>query len=289
MAHQVGVEVVGQRDFLHADEVALGDTLGRVVVGVVGIAQARVALDHAQVGHGRDVRAVLVAGHHPAVGKLTRHGAQVAVAGSEGGVKAHDVAIRVGDEEVQVPVLVAEHVAQRTGDGGIRRALVDEVACVVRLEVDVARDDVAVLVDECGQTVAVQPLEVHGEERAVGVALLGEARAGDEVDDAVARVEVGHLCIGVRVDQVGAPLEVLGHDVARGEGELLTVRLHRGHVGILHDGAAHTRGALRANQVVVVTRIPVELEVDAVVQEAQVHADVQLVLLLVGQGGVGQA
>ena len=188
-----------------------------------------------------------------------------------------------------MPVLVAEHVAQRTGDGGIRRALVDEVARFIRLEVDVARDDVAVLVDERGQTVAVQALEVHGEERTVRVALLGEARAGDEVDDAVARVEVGHLSISVRVDQVGAPLEVLGHDVARGEGELLAVRLHRGHVGKLHDGAAHTRGALGADEVIVVASVPVELEVDAVVQEAQVYADVQLVLLLVGQCGVGQA
>ena len=93
----------------------------------------------------------------------------------------------------------------------------------------------------------------------------------------------------VRIDQVGSPLEVLGHNVAGREGELLTVRLHRGHVGIFHNRSAHTHGALRTYQVVVVTCVPVEVEVDAVVQESQADAEVQLVLLLVGQCGVGKA
>ena len=93
----------------------------------------------------------------------------------------------------------------------------------------------------------------------------------------------------MREDEVGAPFEVLGHDVACRDGELLTVRLHTGHVGILGDGTAYTVGAQRADQVVVVTGVPVEREVDAVVEETEVNTYVELVLLFVGQVFVGEA
>ena len=92
----------------------------------------------------------------------------------------------------------------------------------------------------------------------------------------------------MREDEVGAPLEVLRNDVFGRNAQLLTMRAHRSHVGIVTKRTGSTIEHTRANQVIVVTLIPVELHIDAVVQETQVDTDVELVLLLVGQVGVGE-
>ena len=85
---------------------------------------------------------------------------------------------------------------------------------VVRLEVDIARDELTILVDERRNTMVVKTLEVHREERTVRIALRGETRASDHVDQAVLRLQIRNLRLRVREDEVGAPLEVLGDDVA---------------------------------------------------------------------------
>ena len=64
------------------------------------------------------------------------------------------------------------------------------------------------------------------------------------------------------------------------------MRAHTCHVGILGDASAHTRSGDSTDKVVVVTAIPVEFEIDAVVEESHVGADIKLVLLLVGQFAV---
>ena len=66
------------------------------------------------------------------------------------------------------------------------------------------------------------------------------------------------------------------------------MRTHRRHVGQLGDGASHAGGVDESDEVEVVASVPVEGHVDAVVQEAHIDADVQLVFLLVGQALVGR-
>ena len=182
---------------------------------------------------------------------------------------------------------IREGVAQRTRERRIRRTLVDEVVEVVRLEIDIARDEITILVDERRNTMVVKTLEVHREERTVGIALRGETRASDHVDQAVLRLQIRNLRLGMREDKVGAPLEVLGDDIARRNRDLLTIRAHRGNIGVLHDGTALTRGDLRTNQVVVVTEIVSQLHIQAVVEETEVETEVELVLLLISQIRVG--
>ena len=65
------------------------------------------------------------------------------------------------------------------------------------------------------------------------------------------------------------------------------MRCHFGNVAILLVLTADTLGEDGADEVVVVTAVPVEDEVDAVVEESEVYTDVELVLLLVGELAVG--
>ena len=105
----------------------------------------------------------------------------------------------------------------------------------------------------------------------------------DQVDDVRTRLQVGNLVGCQRERQVGCPVEILGLDVACGEGCLKTTRFHRCHVSILRN---HTTDTLRlddTNQVVVVTPVGIEGQVDAVVEETEVNTHVELLLLLVCQ------
>ena len=65
------------------------------------------------------------------------------------------------------------------------------------------------------------------------------------------------------------------------------MRLHGSHVGHLVDVTTHTLGLRVTNQVVVVTPIDIEVQVQSVVQETSIQTEVELVLLLVGQLRVG--
>ena len=92
----------------------------------------------------------------------------------------------------------------------------------------------------------------------------------------------------MRIDEVGGPGEVLLLDVLGGQAEFPSAGLHGSHIAVLLDFAAHTRGVDDTDQVVVVTLVPVEGGADAVVEETGLEADIQLVLLLVGELAVGQ-
>ena len=61
------------------------------------------------------------------------------------------------------------------------------------------------------------------------------------------------------------------------------MRAHRSNVTILGNLTTDTHGVDDTDQVVVVTAIPVEANVDAVVKETDFSTEVQLVLFLVGQ------
>ena len=64
------------------------------------------------------------------------------------------------------------------------------------------------------------------------------------------------------------------------------MRFHLGNVGILVSDTTHTLGVNTTNQVVVVTLVPVEDKVDAVVVETKVNTHVKLMFLLVSKLGV---
>ena len=70
---------------------------------------------------------------------------------------------------------------------------------------------------------------------------------------------------------VCGPLEVLCYDVLCREREFLTARLHACYVSILTYSTECTVCVQDTNKVVVVTSVPVELEVDAVVEETEVN------------------
>ena len=92
----------------------------------------------------------------------------------------------------------------------------------------------------------------------------------------------------VGIDKVGGPGEVPRLDVGGGEGNLHTVGVHGSGVTHLDNtGTANTLGINRTNQVKVVTGVPVCHNIDAVVQEAGLNANVELVLLLVRKFIVG--
>lgn len=87
----------------------------------------------------------------------------------------------------------------------------------------------------------------------------------------------------VRVDEVGGPAEILRLDVLGRKADLDAVRFHLRDVAVFGDLAADALGRDRADQVEVVAFVPVEGQVDPVVDEPDVESEVQLVLLLVGE------
>ena len=74
----------------------------------------------------------------------------------------------------------------------------------------------------------------------------------------------------MREDEVCAPCKIFVHDVLAGYRKLFSIRLHGSHIGIFYNGTLSSIGDARANQVVVVTTIPIESNVDTIVEEAQV-------------------
>ena len=245
-------------------------------------------------GDDRDGRVVLVARDRPAVVELLGHGHQVGVGLLEDRIQADHVAEGTGDEDVQPQALVGEGVADGCDIGRVGGAFklkVVEHGRVGRLEIDAGHGDVAVLVQEGRKAFVVQSLERDGEDGMVRIAFHAEARAGDQVDDPPGGQELGDFVVGVGIDDVRRPGEVTGPDVGRGQAELDTVGLHGGGVARLGDGTVDTLGPRGTDQVEVVALVPVAGEVHAVVEEAQFQADVQLVLLLVGERrvrGAGQ-
>ena len=91
----------------------------------------------------------------------------------------------------------------------------------------------------------------------------------------------------VRIDETGRPTEVLGLDIGRREAHLDTVRLHRGDVTQLLEDTVRTVCGGHTDQVVVVTGVDIHREVDTVVEETGLQAEVELVLLFIRQVGVG--
>ena len=122
----------------------------------------------------------------------------------------------------------------------------------------------------------------------VRIALQREARAADQVDDTLGGEELRNEVLRVGVDEVRGPLEVAGLDVLRRQGEFETVGFHLSDVTVLLDLAADTRGVRDGDQVVVVTPVHIAHEVDAVVEEAQFNAQVELMLLFEGEIRVGE-
>ena len=86
----------------------------------------------------------------------------------------------------------------------------------------------------------------------------------------------------MRVDDVGRPTEVLRLDILRGERKLDAARPHRGDIAQLFDLTSDALRIDRSDQVVVVAFVPIDSQIDPVVQKTQVGADVQFVLLFVG-------
>ena len=167
--------VVGERNLLEADEVALGHACCRVVVGTVGTVERGVEIVLATRCNGRDVGISLIAWHHPAVLELLGHSHLVAVGRGEYRVEAQLVATRVGDEHVEMQALPREVVAKAATDGGIDRTFIFQVAqLLILLEVEAYNRDVAVLVDALGHTVIVKTGKLDREQRAVRVVLQGK-------------------------------------------------------------------------------------------------------------------
>ena len=81
-------------------------------------------------------------------------------------------------------------------------------------------------------------------------------------------------------------MKIIRADVAGGERKFHTVRFHGGYVGIFVDDAAYSLCGDYTDQVVVVTLVPVGGEVDAIFEQAEVDADVQLMLFLVSEFAV---
>ena len=163
-----------------------------------------------------------------------------------------------------------------------------EVEIFTLLEVDAGGGDVAVLVEECRQTFAVQAAERNREQRAHRIALFSKTVAGYEVDYASRSLEVGNLVLSVRVDEVGGPLEVLGDNVVGGQAHFHTVRAHRSNVTKFLNLTANTLCGGKTDKVVVVTLVPVNFQVDAVIEETGSQTEVELMLLFVGQIAVGE-
>ena len=144
------------------------------------------------------------------------------------------------------------------------------------------------LIHERRDTLIIQTTERNGEDGVVRIPFLSETGAAYQVDDPEGVVQFGHFIAGVRIDEVRRPLEVTGPDILRSQGQFETVGLHGCDVTVLDDLTADTLGVGPADEVEVVTLIPVPGEIDAVVEEAQFHAHVELMLLFEGELRVGQ-
>ena len=64
------------------------------------------------------------------------------------------------------------------------------------------------------------------------------------------------------------------------------MRFHRSNIGKLQNLSTYALSIDNTDQVVVVTLVPVGGEVDAIFEQAEVNADVQLMLFLVGEFAV---
>ena len=165
----------------------------------------------------------------PAVAELLGHGAEVVIFVLEHIIQSHHIAKRVGEEHVECPVLIFEHIAQRACHRRIHRTFIFQelgFRLVASLEVNAGRGDVSVLIEEGGQSVSVQSFEGNGEDGTHRIAHEGIARALHEVDDAGGRIEIGDLIVGIREDQIGVPREIGRLDVLGGQAELYTIRFH---------------------------------------------------------------
>ena len=187
--------------------------------------------------------------------------------------------------------LPAEVVAKTTSVERIYWTLIlKEVEVIKLLEVDTTNGNLTILIVECGKTLFIQSSKWDREDGANRIVLKCETGTWHEVDDAATRNEFCNLVLCVGEGEVGRPLEVArlsSLEVAGRESELNTVRLHLGNVGHLAGDTTHTLGVDATNQVVVVTLVPVEYQVDAVAIETEVNTHVKLVLLLVGELLVG--
>ena len=232
----------------------------------------------------RDVCFLFVARYHPAVLEFARHSREIRIVRLEYGVEAHHVAERVGDEDVQLEPFPLEDVAERPHVGRVDRTRVlEEREVFTLLEVDAGRRDVAVLVEECRETDLVQPHEGDREKRPYGVAFQREPAARHQIHHAHRGLEFAHLVVDVRIDEIGRPAEILGFDVLGRKADFDAVRFHLGDVALLLDDTADALRCHVADQVEVVTFVPVDYQVDAVVGKAHVGPDVELVFLLVGE------
>ena len=88
------------------------------------------------------------------------------------------------------------------------------------------------------------------------------------------------------VNEVCSPFEVLGLDVHCRERELNSGRSHGCHVTELYYLSSDTLSGYRADEVIVVAFVPVSFDVDAVVKESESKSEVELMFLLISEGGI---
>ena len=238
-------------------------------------------------GDDRDIGLRFVTGDGPTVLEFAGHRVEIVIGAAEHRIQTDHVAEGISQVHVELESAQGKDVAQGTDVGGIHAAGIDQVLLqeilVPLLEVNIGYCRFTRLVDEGRETLGVQAGIVVREEAPDGIAFESEAGTGDQVERTDVALQLGDLVPRVRIDEVGRPGEALRLDVLRREGDLVTVRLHGSHVA----EARSVHGRDGTDQVVVVTLVPVEGKVDPVVEETGLETEVQLMLLLVGQGLVG--
>ena len=88
-------------------------------------------------------------------------------------------------------------------------------------------------------------------------------------------------------DKVCAPAEVLFLYILCRKSELDTVTFHWSYISIrISSSSANSRGDCRSDEVIIVTFIPIECQIDPVIKETNIPTDIQFMFLFIGQFAV---
>ena len=215
------------------------------------------------------------------------HRGEVVVSSAELRIEAHDIAERIGEEYVEVEILVREYVAQRARVFRIGRPFILQVVRVgTFLEVDVVCGHLSLFVHHHGHTFVVDAHEGDAEECTSGIATLGETSTAHKGNHITTVEEFRDFSVGVGVNEASAPREILLFDVGGRDAKLHTIRAHLSYVSSTFHFSAETLGNHDTHFVEVVTAINVESHTNAVLPQTSIETEVKLVFLFVGQGVV---
>ena len=90
----------------------------------------------------------------------------------------------------------------------------------------------------------------------------------------------------MREDEVGVPTEIFRSDVLSRQRQFHTMTLHACYISKLGYLDTCTGRINQSDQIIVVTFVPVDCEVNTVVYKSDFSSDIQLMLLLVSQSTI---